>query len=66
MFTSTLNVYVAALVALWQEQTALGISNQPHPRSSLVSALVSGTKIIKQYVDRITVKDKGKGQQMES
>lgn len=56
---STIEVYVAAVMELWQAQTSAGSNRNPNPRTDAVSALIAQRKLDRAKIARQAYEDRG-------
>lgn len=59
--TSTINSYIASLVALWTEQRQRGVNNFPNPRNGALGRISETARRTKAAKNRRELVDRGKG-----
>jgi hypothetical protein len=56
---STIEVYVAAVMELWQAQTSAGSNRHPNPRTDAVTTLIAERKRSRAQIARESYEDRG-------
>lgn len=56
---STIEVYVAAIMELWQAQTSAGSNRHPNPRTDAVASLISQRRLDRARIARESYEDRG-------
>lgn len=56
---STIEVYVAAVMELWQAQTSAGSNRHPNPRTDAVSALIAQRRLSRAQIARESYANRG-------
>lgn len=59
---SVIDLYIAAIVGLYEQQRQDGVNNKPHPCTGPIRQLINTIKRSKHAQSKAAFKDKGKGE----